>query len=58
VVYKFDRNRGLTKEEEVLDYAVLQMGEEFWKDKEQYEKDGKEFIRIPQVVYQYINGNF
>ncbi len=22
------------------------------------EKDGKEFIRIPQVVYQYINGNF
>jgi hypothetical protein len=22
------------------------------------EKNGKEFIRIPQVVYQYITGNF
>ena len=42
-IYKFDRNRGLTKEEEVLDYAVSEMGEEFWKDKEIAEKEGKDF---------------
>jgi ribonucleoside-diphosphate reductase alpha chain len=33
-IYKFDKNRGLTKEEEVSDYAVLEMGDEFFKDKE------------------------
>jgi len=37
--YKFDRNRGLTKEEKVYDYAVLEMGDEFWKDKENSGKD-------------------
>jgi ribonucleoside-diphosphate reductase alpha chain len=41
--YKIDRSRGLTKEEEVYDYAVLEMGEDFWKDKAEYEKNGKEF---------------
>ena len=42
-VYKIDRSRGLTKEEEVYDYAVLEMGDEYWKDKESYEKEGKDF---------------
>lgn len=29
VNYKFDKQRGLTKEEKVLDYAVLEMGDDF-----------------------------
>jgi len=41
VVYKIDKNRGLTKEEEVYDYAVLEMGEEYWNDKKNIEE--KEF---------------
>lgn len=28
-VYKFDRTRGLTKEEDVYDYSVLEMGDDF-----------------------------
>jgi len=42
-IYKFDRNRGLTKEEEVYDYAVLELGETFWKEKEKAEKADKDF---------------
>ena len=42
-VYKFDRNRGLTKEEDVYDYAVLELGDIFWKEKEKAEQAGKEF---------------
>lgn len=34
-VYKIDRNRGLTREETVYDYSVLEMGDDFWKDKEE-----------------------
>lgn len=42
-VYKIDRNRGLTKEEDVYDYAVLELGDEFWKDKEKAELEKKDF---------------
>ena len=42
-VYKIDRNRGLTKEEMVYDYAVLEMGDEYWKDKEEYTKENRDF---------------
>lgn len=42
-IYKLDRSRGLLKEEPIYDYAVLEMGEEYWKDKENYAKEGKEF---------------
>lgn len=38
-VYKVDRSRGLTREEEVYDYSVLEMGEEYWEDKKKMGKD-------------------
>ena len=41
--YKIDRNRGLTKEEEVWDYAVLELGDTFKKEKEKALKENKEF---------------
>lgn len=28
------------------------------KDLEEIEKDGKVFVKIPQVLYQYLSGNF
>jgi len=42
-VYKIDRGRGLTKEEDVYDYAVLEMGEDFEKDKAEALAEGKDF---------------
>lgn len=41
--YKMDRTRGLTKEEDVFDYAVLELGDEFWKDKHEAEQAGVGF---------------
>ena len=33
-VYKIDRSRGMCREEEVYDYAVLALGKKFWDDME------------------------
>lgn len=43
IVYKIDRNRGLTREEEVFDYAVLELKDDFTKDKDAYAQANKDF---------------
>ena len=59
IIYKIDRNRGLTREEEVSDYAVLQMGQDF-DEKAEYAKNifnlkVEEHIETMKVFSRYID---
>ena len=61
IVYKIDRNRGLTREEEVSDYSVLQMGKDF-DDKAEYAKNifnltVEEHIETMKVFARYIDAS-
>jgi len=61
IIYKIDRNRGLTREEEVSDYAVLQMGQDF-DEKAEYAKNifnlkVEEHIETMKVFARYIDSS-
>jgi len=61
IVYKIDRNRGLTREEEVYDYATLLMGADF-DEKAEYAKNifnlkVEEHIETMKVFARYIDSS-